>query len=311
MNAPIWIIIPTYCRNSLLERTLHSLSGCVLPDGLQRVIVAENGKLPGAMPIVEQFKDSLPVEYRYTPTANKSRALNEALQIVGDGFIIFYDDDVRIHPENPRAYARAVEGWKRGRAIGGRCNVDYEEAPPRWLLKYLPPSAKGWSKGGAACELPWPQGAGFNWGAFAADIRAVGAFNENRGPGTRARGQETDMQHRLGRAGVSGWYLPEAIVWHYVPKERCSPEWTLERTGQTAAFSGMNLRKRHLLAQFRHALICRLKAKTSSVSLRLFEKILSAEMRFSLRYRIQWNEGVLEGLRTAASGVNSNNELPQ
>jgi GT2 family glycosyltransferase len=42
-------------------------------------------------------------------------------------------------------------------------------------------------------------------------------------------GEETRLQQRLLKSGAKGVYLPEAVVWHYVPAERCSENWALER----------------------------------------------------------------------------------
>ena len=37
------------------------------------------------------------------------------------------------------------------------------------------------------------------------------------------------MQRRLLAAGLTGIYVPEARVWHYIPADRCSPDWAIER----------------------------------------------------------------------------------
>jgi hypothetical protein len=72
---------------------------------------------------------------------------------------------------------------------------------------------------------------GFNWAAFAKDIRAAGGFDPDRGPGspTGSTGQETDMQRRLLAAGLGGIYVPDAKVWHYIAADRSTAAWALER----------------------------------------------------------------------------------
>lgn len=37
------------------------------------------------------------------------------------------------------------------------------------------------------------------------------------------------MQARLRRAGATPVYVPQAWVWHYIPAERCSAEWIIDR----------------------------------------------------------------------------------
>ncbi|MCP4888048.1 MAG: hypothetical protein GY904_15710 [Planctomycetaceae bacterium] len=76
-----------------------------------------------------------------------------------------------------------------------------------------------------------PDFLGCNWAASANALIEVGGFGESRGPGSKTvtMGQEASAQHRLLDAGYVGLFLPGEPVLHYVPKERCSPEWALER----------------------------------------------------------------------------------
>ena len=118
-----------------------------------------------------------------------------------------------------------------GRFFGGPTGVDYEQEPPAWLKSFLPTSALGWEWPGPGDVVNKAAFLGFNWAAFARDIRAAGGFDANRGPGspTGSTGQETDMQRRLLAAGLSGLYVPEARVWHYIAADRCSPDWAIAR----------------------------------------------------------------------------------
>jgi hypothetical protein len=81
---------------------------------------------------------------------------------------------------------------------------------------------------------------GANWAAYSEDLRRQGGFDVNFGPGSAsgARGQESNMQARLQRAGVGPEYLPAAMVWHHVPKERCSAAWSLRRALQESVYEG-------------------------------------------------------------------------
>jgi len=82
---------------------------------------------------------------------------------------------------------------------------------------------------------------GFNWAAHSQDLRRVGGFDPNFGPGspTGARGQESNMQLRLQASNVRPQYVADAMVWHFVPESRCSVEWSLDRVYQHAVESGL------------------------------------------------------------------------
>ena len=57
---------------------------------------------------------------------------------------------------------------------------------------------------------------GFNWAAFSEDLKKLNGFSVEHGPGskTKALGQETEMEGRLMDRGISGYYVPSAMVWH-------------------------------------------------------------------------------------------------
>ncbi len=297
MNPPLVVLIPSHDRDGLLERTLESLAACELPPRLRRVVVAENGGKLGAEALVTKFQSRLPIGYRYTAVGNKSRALNEALTELTDELVIFYDDDVRLAPASLRAYAEVAKDLKAGMFMGGRCLAEYEEPPPDWLSAYLPASAVGWSLGDQVCPLTRPDALGFNWAAFAADLKTMGGFNEERGPGTRSRGQERDMMVRLLARGVTGQYIPEAVAWHWVPQSRCSPEWALRRAEQMGAYHGMEYRKR----PWPRRLYTRVGLQLRIPWLRFQANRLPAgtppAARFARQYKVRWHQGALLGMR--------------
>ena len=54
------------------------------------------------------------------------------------------------------------------------------------------------------------------------------------GAGANPTGQERELQLRLLQSGRKPVFVPDARVWHWVPAERCSPEWALERAARRA-----------------------------------------------------------------------------
>lgn len=236
----LYIVIPTYGRDSLLHRTLTSLAECRLPPELVWVLVVENGPKYEAESIVGNFEGKLPIQYLYSSKPNKSSALNHALNYIDDGVILFFDDDVRFNPDTIMAYLKAAGDSGGNCYWGGPLGIDYETGPPEeWLMEFLPNSVTGWSLKEA--EKPsWFLGA--NWAVRAHDLHRLGGFDENYGPGSTsgARGQETAMQVRLKQAGLVPRYVPDALVYHYVPQENCSPDWLLNRRFQIGKYSGIN-----------------------------------------------------------------------
>lgn len=240
MASEIVVLIATRERPELLCRTLSSLGECRLPEGYRETIVIENGTRAGAEAVVAAAPSHLRARYLFEPRGNKSAALNVGLERVSDDALVFFtDDDVRLHPGVLEAYAAASAGTAGGVYYGGPVEPDYEERPPDYLMHFLPPSARGWPPPG---ELPSTHRfVGFNWAAFARDIRALGGFDPRFEAGSSAKstGDESQMQDRLLASGVRHRFVPEARVWHYVPKTRCSVDWALRRAYRNGVAEGI------------------------------------------------------------------------
>jgi len=243
MTQNLIVVIPTSGRPSLLARTLKSLEQCRKPDIFIGTIVVENGPKTEVDRIIQSFSEtSLNIRYFYSPIGNKSSALNIALEHIENSLIFFTDDDVTFNPEILLVYADAACGIDGGVFFGGRTKAEYEQEPQEWLKKYLPYSVLGLELNENNLIIDTPSFLGCNWAAYSNDIRMVGWFNPEFGPGSKSHssGQETYMQKKLLENGVRGMYLPEAVVLHFVPEERCSPKWVLKQKSRNFIWKGQN-----------------------------------------------------------------------
>lgn len=307
LNPPLVIIIATCGRHPLLNRLLDTLAVCQPPPNELRIIIAENGEVDPACPVIRKYAGRLPIEHHYTAAPNKSIALNETLAAANaDEFAIFFDDDVRVHPRSLTAYADAIRNWPTAAFFGGKCLVDYEAAPEKWLLPYLPASAKGWSLGQNLVSLQRPHALGFNWSARVSDLLDCGGFKTDRGPGTSLPvGEETDIQQRLMGAGVKGYYLPDAVVSHYVPRARCNERWALQRALQCGFARGLNCPPE--LSRIRISYRYRAKLMRTQLLLAVTGGFLTPQQRFHHQYWKMRHSGLLAGLKASASQATSCN----
>ena len=244
MSVPVLVLIASHGRPSLLGRTLRSVAACARPERYAGCVVVENGPAAGAAAVVAEVSAESPgagLSYRHEARANKSAALNAALGgVPAETLVVYLDDDVRVSPGLLAAYAEAA-GGRRGQAFfGGPTRVDYERPPEPWLIRMFPASARGMDVTGP--DAPeWFLG--FNWASYAGDVVAAGGFDPNYGPGSPigARGQETNMQNRLKDRGLIPVPVPDAVVWHWVPTERSSPEWVIQRRYQLGMSAGQKI----------------------------------------------------------------------
>jgi len=218
------VLIATTGRDNFLRRTLNSIAECILPNSFSKVIVVENGRKGNTESLLSEFVSKLPLQYEYVNRPNKGNALNYALAKLSNSLVLFTDDDVRFHTYTLTTYAEESRNAKRGVFYGGRVEIDYEKEPEQWLKPYLTPSSRGWK---APQERP-KYYLGCNWAAYVDDIKNAGLFNPLSWVKHHVA-EETDMQIRLMEKGLKSKYLHNAIIWHFVPKNRCSPLWALRR----------------------------------------------------------------------------------
>ena len=130
---------------------------------------------------------------------------------------------------------------------------------------------------------------GFNWAAFSKDIKNLNGFSIDHGPGskTKAVGQETEMEGRLMDSGISGRYVPLAMVWHYVPPERCSKKFASIQAYRWGIQGGLRYRG-SFKPPLRHWFVSGIKT---------FLKIGSSDpgLFFAPYMRFRYNSGFIKG----------------
>jgi GT2 family glycosyltransferase len=304
--GPTYVLIATAGRPDLLSRTLESLSQSDRPANLAGVVVIENGTPSGAKAVCEKAYGDYQIDYRWTAVANKSRALNVAMEeIPGDALIIFGDDDIRYERRTLAAYEAAGSLAPEGTFFGGPFGCDYESEPPPWLRRYLPLSAVGWNPAESEVNPATTRFIGFNWAARCGDIKRLGGFDPNFGPGspTKASGQESNMQRRMREAGMRARLVRDAVVHHFVPQSRCSPEWVLQRSWRNGVSRGLVYRDRSLveIGWCHWGNLVRL--TTSSLTWCLSRPFPASRLHFHSRYRCQKAIGYFEGFRTGTAAV--------
>jgi len=243
MIFPLYVVVATAGRDSLLHHTLCSLNNCAKPLNFKGVIVVENGSKNDVEKIVlAEELSNLQIQYLYSPIPSKSNALNIAIRILGeeDALIFFTDDDVLFGDEVLESYSSVGSRYGHGHFFGGPLERTPESAlPANWMIPLLPLSVLGWEPRESLATTFF---LGCNWAAFRSDIEALKGFNMQFGPGSvyGAVGQETNMQTRLIADGCISVYVEKAIVAHRVSLETMSIRWILNRQMKAGIYIGLS-----------------------------------------------------------------------
>ena len=230
MSQPtsIDIIVPTFNRSSLLQRTLASIQSAVRPAGLDLgIIVVDNNSTDDTRAVVEAWMDRYDGRLRYLFAAKQGRspALNAGICASRAELIGMIDDDEEIDgqwlTEIERHFADPALDF-----LGGPCLPNWGElTAPDWLplthgglIGWIVPAEHDFDY---AADNP-----AYMVGGNAIVRRhlfdKVGLYHTGLGrTGKNANGgEDLEFFGRLIATGAKGRYASQMIIYHHIPLER-------------------------------------------------------------------------------------------
>jgi glycosyltransferase involved in cell wall biosynthesis len=208
------VAICTRNRAGFLERALQSVVPQLTP--LDELIIIDNASTDNTAQVAARFaKADNRIQIFREEQLGLSAARNAAHRLGRAEYVLFLDDDAIVKPGWIEAYANFIQRHKGERigCVGGACVPDYEAPPPAWHNPKPDSYDLGEKEFAIASNQRTPGGG--NCAYNTAAIFAVGGFCNDL-----KRAEDTDMHHRLHRAGYSVWWLPEAPIYHFMSKQR-------------------------------------------------------------------------------------------
>ncbi|MEO6390272.1 MAG: glycosyltransferase [Pyrinomonadaceae bacterium] len=227
MPMRLTVIVTTYNRKELLDRNLASLLAAPIPAGLEvRVAVADNNSNDGTAELVTEWQPRFTgrLDYIFEPVQGKSKALNTAIAATDSDLVATIDDDEEIETT---WFQTIAENFTDPSVdyIGGPCLPRWEAESPDWLPQNYR-GVVGWVESGSQ-RLPFDDDfPGMLMGGNAvmrrATLERVGGFSTALGrTDTRLlSGEDEDLYQRLRDTGARGYFVPELIIHHFVPRAR-------------------------------------------------------------------------------------------
>ena len=221
------VAVCTWNRAALLPAVLGRLARVRYAPGDWEVLVVNNNSTDDTERVLDAFAGRLPLRRAFEPKQGNSHARNTAVGEARGDYVVWTDDDVLVEAGWLAAYARAIGRHPEAALFGGPIRPRFEGTPPPWLS-----SAR--EEIGAAVfaerdlgaepfelepdgELPY----GANYVVRAREQRlfpydpALGRVLDGG-----ALGDETAVIRAVLAAGGKGWWVPDASVEHWIPKER-------------------------------------------------------------------------------------------
>jgi len=224
-------IICTYNRADYLADTLQFLIKNKY-TGHVEILVVDNNSTDSTRQIAYRFinKSVKGPVIRYV-TENKqglSFARNRGIGEANAPVLLFLDDDIRVEENFLESWLTFFKKNPSVPAAGGRIDVQFDDPRPRWLSSYLLPLL-GYHNHGSEIK-PYPRKSypfGGNMGIRKEIFDRFGMFDTELGRiGKKlTASEEKEFFNRLKEASVPLIYVPNAMIWHRVNKQRLTKEY--------------------------------------------------------------------------------------
>jgi glycosyltransferase involved in cell wall biosynthesis len=228
------VLFATRNRATLLRDALTAFSQLEPPPGGWALVIADNGSTDDSVATIRAFADRLPLTLVIEPSGGKNTALNAGLaHCVGD-LIVFTDDDVFPRRDWLVQLRAGADAHPEAGIFAGRVLPRWETTPPEWIERGIPLAPTYTVSDGslAAGPIEGTLVFGPNMAVRAAIFTAGARFNPSIGPASSssyAMGSETEFVLRVMESGVSAYYLPDAVVEHFVRASQLHPSWVIGR----------------------------------------------------------------------------------
>lgn len=220
------VVVCTYNRAKFVVDALDSLVAQDFDKSKFEVILINNNSPDNTAELCEGYGAKHPdLQYRYYVEYNAgvSPARNRGVAEACAEIVVFIDDDGIAEPNLLSVVYDFFQKTPNAAATGGRVFPNFESKRPRWMSHFLIPLTSSLDMGSKTRVFKrryFPMGANM---AFRASIfREYGNFHLELGRKklSLAGAEEKDLFYRIMNAGKKVYYIPQAVVHHYVPDAR-------------------------------------------------------------------------------------------
>ena len=227
------LVIPTYNRAEQIITTLESVVRQRYDASQWECIIVDNNSKDDTRQRVETLMaehKGLNLRYAFEPKQGLSHARNCGIALCRGEIIAFVDDDETIVDDFVRRYVKLFDSYPQAMAAGGRIIAQYQSGRPRWMSHYVElPIANPLDYGDFV--RPFPRGkhpGGGNMAVRREVFERIGLFDTELGrTGNKLiGGEECDLFKRMSDNNMAVYYEPNAAIYHRIPQEKLTEEYT-------------------------------------------------------------------------------------
>lgn len=226
------VILCTYNRDKYIYNVLKSLAENTLKPDQYEIVLVDNNCTDNTRAECDRFVRDFPdVTLRYFVETNQglSHARNRGIKESKGEILVYVDDDALVNKEYLQTYADFFERHPEIDAAGGPIIPKYETEEPAWMSHFTKALITGYKYlGDKEKEFPKNDYPGGGNATYRASVfEKVGLFNVELGrKGDSLVGaEEKDIFDKMTTLGTRFYYLPNAILYHLIPKKKLSKDY--------------------------------------------------------------------------------------
>ena len=226
------VLLATRNRAAILRETLEAFCRLQKSSSGWKLVIVDNGSTDQTSSVLASFANRLPLHTVSEPTGGKNSALNAGLSFVEGDLTVFTDDDVFPRSDWLAELRKAADAQPAYSVFGGAVVPHWESPPPLWV-EWVEQGPMYALTDPATKEGPMPPFLVFgpNMAIRTAVFQSGVRFDPSIGPRSSSypMGSETELTLRLDRQGYKAWYVPSAVVQHFICDYQLRQSWVLKR----------------------------------------------------------------------------------
>lgn len=211
----ISVVVPTYNRCRVLEKSLATIFAQDLSPSEYEVIVVVDGSTDGTAESLRKLRTDRCLRVLDRPHRERSAARNDGWRAANAPLVLFLDDDILCEPGMLRAHLAVQK--RRGPAVVKGAVGAAPHCSPSLVTDWMFEHCNDWVLDmGTDLRVPWPRYTTVmaNTSVPRSALEQAGGYDESL-----CTREATELALRLGKLGMPFYYAPEAAGWHYLTKD--------------------------------------------------------------------------------------------
>jgi GT2 family glycosyltransferase len=226
----ISVLVRTHNRHLLLKKCLASLDRQSF-TGEYEIVVIDSASTDATSLTVKEFSDSNPrIKYLYEPVAGAARARRAGLKVAVGEILVWIDDDCSAQETWLEKMVEVFSKNTHVDVVGGQVILEWETHRPTWLPDVLDATLGKQYLGDTLIQVPTVNGANIAYRVSIAqrvtfDMSALGPYGGSK----KRMSEDSEFCRQARLLGARIYFSPDAIVYHFVPKQHSTLNYLLGR----------------------------------------------------------------------------------